>query len=173
MSNGKIPHPQMPRRAPNVEPPPLRTTHNDAAEEYARASQKYFDMVAEVARLAKEVQEWERRALAAEAETRRLEDRQEELMAQLAMTREQLTAKLDITKEDLIRDRDQYRFRLVALISHFETSQQIILQCLAAARGEVETPQVDMKKLMAAIEDSKPKDEEPLPSVVTAGPRQE
>lgn len=121
-------------------PPEATPLHNQYADEAARVAQRYHNQVAEIERLNRELIEWERRALSAEGECRRHEER-------LA----NMEAKLDKTKDELTAERDSYKHRLTSLVSQFHTAGSIILKCLDAAESEA-PKQVDMALLTKEIE---------------------
>jgi DNA repair exonuclease SbcCD ATPase subunit len=150
---------QMPKVTPM--PPPVarpnRAVHDAYSEEAMRAAQRHIDQIQEIDRLGTELEEWRRRAMLAEAEIKRLEQRNDDLQAMLERQREQLTD-----------ERDTYRNRVNSLVSGFHTAGGIILRLLETAQGEVR-PSVNLTKLADEIE-SLPLEGE-MPSVVTAGPR--
>lgn len=165
--NQRKPEPTMPKSVvPMPAPPPVarpnRAVHDAYAEEALRAAQRHIDQIQEIDRLGQELEEWRRRALMAESEVKRLNQRETDLMHTL-----------DRQRETLIDERDSYRQKLNHLVSQFHTAGAIILKCLEAAQG-VTGPQINFTALAQEIEkiEHQPP-EEPLPKVVTAGPAQE
>jgi predicted nucleic acid-binding Zn-ribbon protein len=159
MTNGRRPTlPQMPSRPANLPPTNhnIAPMHEEYSQEAARAAQRYFDMTADITRLTGEAEEWRRRALMAEEEIKRGE-----------MREKNLNEKLEATSVKLTNERDNYKHRLVELRAEFSTAGNIILRCMQAADMLAGQPKVDIDKLVAEIE----RNEDPMPSVVTAGPR--
>jgi chromosome segregation ATPase len=155
----------MPKVTPMPPPParPNRVQHDTFAEEALRAAQRHIDQVQEIDRLGQELEEWRRRAQLAEAEARRLDQRNEDLQAALERERERLTD-----------ERDAYRNRVNSLVSGFHTAGGIILRLLETAQGEVR-PNVNLTSLANEIEkvaeQEPPPPDEPLPGFLAAGPR--
>jgi hypothetical protein len=157
----------MPKVTPMPPPParPNRVQHDAYAEEALRAAQRHIDQIQEIDRLGQELEEWRRRAQLAEAEARRLNQRNEDLQAMLERERERL-----------IDERDAYRTRVNSLVAGFHTAGGIILRLLETAEGEVR-PAVNLTTLANEVErvqqlnepDGSP--DEPMPRAVTAGPR--
>lgn len=167
----------LPRRAEpklppgsNLPPPNMRATtlHDDHADEAARAAQRYHQQVAEIEALKTDVEDWRRRAMVADEEVRRLEKREADL-----------TAKLDRMTEEAADKLDNYKLTLSSLATHGHLAGKMIVEFLdiietVSGRGKRQS-QVDLEAL--AIELEKPADQKPeggpppLPSVVTAGPR--
>jgi hypothetical protein len=144
---------------------PNRNTESVYAEEAMRVAQRHLDQVDEIDRLSREMDEWRRRALNAEAEIKRLEKREADL-----------TNAIERQQDKLMNERDVYRNRLNNMVSQFHTAGAIILRCLDAAQSETGGTQVNLGTLAAEIErvEKEPEDrDDPLPSVVTAGPRGE
>lgn len=160
--------------APAPQARPNRMSEQAFAEEALRVAQRHLDQVAEIDRIGQELEEWRRRAMLAEADVKRLEQRESELRDML-----------DRRQTELIDERDSYRSKLNHLVSQFHTAGAIVLKCLEAAQG-VSGPQISLTKLANEIEkDSKVEGEpeadqggrrsgpdEPLPRSVTAGPRE-
>lgn len=157
--------PNMPKVMPM--PPPVsrpnRAVHDTYSEEAMRAAQRHIDQVQEIDRIGQELEEWRRRAMLAEAESVRLEQRNDDLQEQLERQREQLTD-----------ERDTYRNRVNTLVSGFHTAGGIILRLLETAQGEVR-PSVNLTNLANEIEKEQTQlqapEDEPMPRTVTAGPR--
>jgi hypothetical protein len=168
---------QMPKVTPMPAPSPAarpnRVQHDAYAEEALRAAQRHIDQIQEIDRLGQELEEWRRRAMMAEAEVRRLEKREVDLLAMLERQHDQLTD-----------ERDSYRNRVNSLVSGFHTAGGIILRLLETAQGEVR-PNVNLTTLAGEIEKvaeqeaqaeprptSSPREGgEPLPGFLAAGPR--
>lgn len=164
MTNGRTPPKAMPTRSPNLPPPDhnMAPLHEEYSQEAARAAQRYFEMTAEIAKLAGQLEEWRRRALMAEEEIKRGEVRERSL-----------NDKLESVSERLTLERDTYKDRLTALKAEFSTAGNIILKCMQSADMLAGAPnKVDMNRLIAEIEE-RSGDDEPLPKVVTDGPRQD
>lgn len=153
-------------------PGPVEQTY---AEEALRAAQRAIDQIREIERLSSDLDTMERRALLAEADVKRLEQR--EMV---------LTGHLESRTNLLTEERDMYRFRLNNLQAQFEAAGSIILRCMDAAKAEVSSRVgVNLNNLAREIESvpqprqpqepplqetSLPLDD-PMPRVVTAGPR--
>lgn len=166
----------MPKVMPMPNPPqPPRTNRSNSeavyAEEALRVAQRHLDQVDEIDRLGREMDEWRRRALMAEAEIKRL------------LTRENdLTDALERQQEKLMTERDQYRNRLNNMVSQFHTAGAIILACLDKANSETGASPINQtllaQELEAVEQPSKPEaadpaaDDDPLPRIVAAGPRE-
>jgi hypothetical protein len=161
-----------PMPAPPRPPEPPRRNNTEAvyAEEALRVAQRHLDQVDEIERLGREMDDWRRRALMAEAEIKRLEKRTTDL-----------TDAIERQQERLMTERDAYRFKLNNLVSQFHTAGAIILKCLDAANTETSGGQVNLGTLAAEIERSADQPEaiavepepgdDPFPAVVTAGPK--
>lgn len=154
---------QLPKVTPMPPPPPPqarpnRNTEATYAEEAMRAAQRHIDQVQEIDRLGQELEEWRRRAMLAEAEIKRLEKRETDLLNMLERRSTELTD-----------ERDSYRGKLNHLVAQFHTAGAVILKCLEAAQGSA-GPQINLTNLAAEIEREQAKEAEPMPRVVTAGP---
>jgi len=151
----------MPMPAPQARP--NRAVHDAYADEALRAAQRHIDQIQEIDRLGQELEEFRRRALLAEAENKRLEKREADLQIMLERQREQLT-----------NERDTYRNRICNLVAGFHTAGGIVLRLLETAQGEVQPAAgVNLTTLANEIErEQKAADDEAMPSVVTAGPRE-
>jgi vacuolar-type H+-ATPase subunit I/STV1 len=200
LSGSRGREPAMPKNTQNVAPlprthnqPPLTTPPRPApsiqesyAEEALRAAQRAIDQVREIERLSQEVADWQRQALLGQAEIKRLEAREAQLIEQL-----------DRRTNELTEERDSYRFRLNNLEAQFEAAGSIILKCLEAAKGAAATRGMDLRQLEETVEraqqahgatahDMPPRrepgesgepvrqsadDMAPIPRVVAAGPR--
>jgi chromosome segregation ATPase len=154
--------------APPDRPPlrPNRNTEQVYAEEALKVAQRHLDQVEQIDRLGQECEDWRRRALNAEAEIVRLEKREADLVS--ALERQQ---------EKLMNERDVYRNRLNNFVAQFHTVGAVILKCLDSANSESGGAQVNLGTLAAEIEratpdEPQPGDDQPLPSIVTAGPRE-
>lgn len=153
-------------QAKNVPPPPNRAApvEQQWAEEALRAAQRAIDQIHEIEHLRRELDTMERRALLAEAEVKRLEQR-EMVLSQQVESRTML----------LGEERDQYRFRLNNLQAQFEAAGSIILKCMDAAKAEMHShARVNLGHLADQIMDEMRAPlppAEPLPKAVTAGPR--
>jgi chromosome segregation ATPase len=174
MTNGRKP-PAMPAtRGANIPPAPpghnAGPLHEEYSDEAARAAQRYYNMAAEIARLTNESEEWRHRAIAAEREIARVEQREREL-----------SAKLDAVSDRLTSERDTYKDRLTTLKAEFSTAGNIILHCIkvsemmaggeaASEVAEPQTPRLDLQRLADEIGTINA-DEPDLPRAVTAGPR--
>jgi chromosome segregation ATPase len=160
-----MPMPAPPQRQP--EPPRRNNTEAVYAEEALRVAQRHLDQVDEINRLSREMDEWRRRALMAEAEIERLSKREQDL-----------TDAIERQQEKLMNERDTYRNRLNNMISQFHSAGAIILKCLDSANVETGGPQVNLGTLAQEIErQTEPQapteaEEAPLPAVVTQGPRE-
>lgn len=171
MTNGRKPQlPSIPiPRTGNLPP----TSHNMAplVEEYsqeaARAAQRFFDMTTELTRLQHEMEEWRGRATMAEEECKRSEVREQRLGEKLERTSERLTA-----------ERDRYRDRLTALKAEFAVAGNVILGCMKTAEDLMQ-PRADLERLasvegaLSAMGNPPLPPEDPLPKVVTDGPRED
>jgi len=161
MTNGrKPPMPTMPRGS-NLPPP----THNsdpmmdEYAEEAGRAAQRFHDMRGEIGRLMQDLEDWRRRAQLAEEEVKRSAQREHVLEGKL----ENVTIKLT-------HERDVYRDRLTTLKAEFATAGNIILHCIKVSEdmmttGEIIAGHEHLERLAQELD-------EPLPKVVTDGPRE-
>jgi hypothetical protein len=163
MTNGRkppMPTPTMPRA--NTLPP---TTHNidpvqdEYAEEAGRAAQRFHDMRTEIGRLTLELETWRSRAVVAEDGLKRADQREKDLHLKL----ENVAAKLT-------HERDVYRDRLTTLKAEFATAGNIILHCIKVSEdmmtlGERVEAHDHLEKLAQELD-------EPLPKVVTDGPRE-
>jgi len=162
MTNGRKPPVTMPRTA-NL--PPAHHNINPMLEEYAgeaaRSAQRFFEMAEEINKLTSEADEWRRRAMLSEEELKRATRREEALNAKLESTAERLTA-----------ERDTYRDRLTTLKAEFATAGNIILHCMKVSEemmgaGERQVTHEQLEKLADDLEGER------MPSVVTAGPRED
>jgi chromosome segregation ATPase len=167
----------MPMPAPsNPRPEAARSNRQSEAvyaEEAMRAYQRHLDQVDEINRLSREMDDWRRRALMAEAEIERLSKREQDL-----------TDAIERQQEKLMNERDTYRNRLNNMISQFHSAGAIILKCLDAANTETGGPQVNLGTLAQEIDrvtepegsektiTTPEEPEEPLPRIVAAGPRE-
>jgi hypothetical protein len=171
MTNGRKP----PTPPPNPMRPPPPAGHNTSAmhdefsSEAARAAQRYYEMVQQITQLTADVEEWRARAISAEKEITRAEQRERDLSTKLERVSDRLTA-----------ERDTYKDRLTTLKAEFSTAGNIILHCIkvsemmgADAPGESpgpEAPRLDMQRLADEIGEVIEGDDR-LPRVITAGPR--
>lgn len=144
------------------------------AEEALRAAQRAIDQIREIERLSDALDTMERRALLAESNVSRLEQRERVL-----------TEHLETRTNLLMEERDMYRFRLNNLQAQFEAAGSIILQCMDAAKAEVASRVgVNLNRMAREIENvplprqpqetqlqetSLPLDD-PMPKVVMRGP---
>jgi len=162
----------MPTNPRPPEPPRSNRSNSEAvyAEEALRVAQRHLDQVDEIDRLGREMDEWRRRALMGEAEVKRLEKREADL-----------TDAIERQQDKLMTERDVYRNRLNHLVSQFHTAGAIILKCLDAANTETSGGQVNLGALAQEIDRAieteaekqpEPPVNDPLPAVVTAGPRE-
>ncbi len=170
---------RLPKVTPMPAPPrpqePPRRNNSEAvyAEEALRVAQRHLDQVDEIDRLGREMDDWRRRALMAEAEIKRLENREADL-----------TDAIERQQEKLLTERDSYRNRLNNLVAQFHTAGAIILKCLDAANTETSGGQVNLGALAQEIERATEPEgsektittpeepDEPLPRIVAAGPRE-
>ena len=164
MSNPR--QPIMPKVTQLPEPPRRNTTESVYSEEALRVAQRDIDQRDEIHRLGTECEDWRRRALMAESEIKRLEKRSADLEGALERQAEKLTF-----------ERDTAQRKLNNVVSQFHAAGAIILQCLNAADTETSGGQVNMGALARELEPPTDRGElqpgdEPLPSVVTAGPRE-
>lgn len=150
-----------PMPAPPPNPRPNRAVHDAYSDEALRVAQRHIDQIQEIDRLGQELEEWRRRAMVAEAETKKLEQREQDLRDMLDRQRDQLTD-----------ERDLYRNKLNSLVAQFHTAGAIILKCLEASQGS-SGPMVSLTKLADEIEHAPlaRELEDELPRVVTAGPK--
>src|SRR6516162_5304372 len=81
-------------------------TQQEKAERYAESQQQYNSLVEEVVLATKEMEEWRARALAAEAETKRMLEREAELLA-----------KLDLQAEQRLNEREHFNQSLTVMTS--------------------------------------------------------
>lgn len=170
--------PPMPKVTQLPPPPPQarsnRNTEQVFAEQALRSAQHVIDQAQEIDRIGQELEEWRRRAMLAEADVKRLEQRENELRDML-----------DRRQTELIDERDSYRGKLNHLVAQFHTAGAIVLKCLEAAQGSA-GPQISLTKLADELEREKKPDpdfreveeggrrfgaDEPMPRAVTAGPR--
>ena len=163
----------MPKVTPMPTPTPPRPNRSNSeavyAEEALRVAQRHLDQVDEIDRLSREMDDWRRRALMAEAEINRLLKREADL-----------TNAIERQQEKLLNERDVYRNRLNNLVAQFHTAGAIILKCLDAANTETSGNQVNLGALAQELERAtepepepvKADPEQPLPSVITAGSRE-
>lgn len=163
----------MPKVMPMPSPPqPPRTNRSNSeavyAEEALRVAQRHLDQCDEIDRLSREMDDWRRRALMAEAEIKRLEKRESDL-----------TDAIERQQEKLMNERDVYRNRLNNFEAQFHTVGAIILKCLDSANTQTSGPQVNLGTLADEIErvaEPEPptptEPDEPLPRIVAAGPRE-
>jgi len=164
MTNGRTPPKPnssgMPR-ANNLPPAGhnLGPMHDEFSQEAARAAQRYFDMTSEIARLTGELEAWRQRATLAEEEVKRAEAREQKL-----------AAKLEFTSEKLMAERDTYRDRLTTLKAEFATAGNIILNCIKVSEDMMQQQgeRVSVEHLDKLAQEL---DSEPMPSIITAGPR--
>jgi hypothetical protein len=165
-----------PMPAPPRPPEPPRRNNSEAvyAEEALRVAQRHLDQVDEINRLGIELDEWRRRALMAEAECKRLEKREQDLVD--AMERQ---------AEKLMNERDIYRNKLNNFQSQFHTVGAVILKCIDATTVELGGgSNVNLGTLAQEIERAAEPEgsektittpeepDEPLPRIVAAGPRE-
>jgi hypothetical protein len=146
-TNQRPANPQMPKvtqiAAPPPQPRPNRNTEQVYAEQALEVAQRHLDQVAEIDRLGQELEEWRRRAMMAETDNKRYEQREHELRNML-----------DRRQAELIDERDAYRMRLNSLVAQLNTAGAIVLKCLEAAQG-LTGPQISLTKLAEEIERDK------------------
>jgi hypothetical protein len=145
-------------------------THQQFAEEAIRAGQRYFDQVEEIKRLMDERDDWTNRALLAEAEVRRLEKREADLVA-----------KIESKNGEVERERDSYKETLAVVGAQYNAASKILLDGFAAIRAVEEKlgpivlppqPKPAPVHVEAADHHDDPVDAfGPLPRTVAAGPR--
>jgi hypothetical protein len=122
------PEQQAQRGAP---PAPIRTaksrnmlaTHEQFAQEAARAAQRYLDQVDEIESLIDDRDQWRNRALLSEGEIKRLELREGELIA-----------KIDDKHTEVERERDSYKETLAIVGAQYNAASKILLDGFAAIR---------------------------------------
>ena len=164
----------MPMPPPNPTQPRTNRSNSEAvyAEEALRVAQRHLDQVDEIDRLGREMDDWRRRALMAEAEIKRLQTRENDL-----------TDAIERQQEKLMTERDAYRNRLNNMVSQFHTAGAIILACLDKANSGSGGSPVNQTLLAQELEavaaepegsekTSTTPPDEPLPRVVAAGPRE-
>lgn len=175
MLNMRKNDPKLPK-ATNMPPPPPRgpsTNHETYSEEAMRAAQRHLDQVAEIARLADEVEEWRRRALMAEAEIKRLEVSAQSERTAIQQEVANMADQRDSAVAKLTNEVDALKTELNHVESHLIIGSKIFLQALDYKRSK--QPETEASKLgLAAIADELDKPiEPPLPRVVAAGPASE
>jgi len=171
----KIPTPKMPEppatgrpnnggqaQLPRTHNLPPAGYHNEYADEAARAAQRYYEQVNQIADLTRQLDEWRGRALAAEQDIARLENRLHDEQQHHGLTR-----------EELVKERDEYKNRLLALVAQFHVAGDVILKAIDTATKIVPTPKVDMRALANEIDKDFAEVDEPLPSIVARGPATE
>lgn len=145
--------------------------HEQFAEEAARAAQRYLDQVDEIKRLIEERDDWTNRALLAEADVRRLEKREQDLVAQI-----------DNKNSEISRERDAYKETLAIVGAQYHAASKILLDGFAAIRaveeklGPLVLPPTVRPGPPAADRRDDPIDPvrpfgAPTPRTVVAGPR--
>jgi hypothetical protein len=162
LKKDKAAPPPMPRIAAMPAPPP-RHSHNEYADEAKRAAQRYLDQVEEINVLKNECDEWQRRAVLAEAEIKRLELRETNLMQQM-----------DARNQQLLEERDGFKHTIAVLHAQFQMAGKVILdafQSIDHMGGP--RPKVNLGDLASEIERQQQVANEPMPSVVTRGPAQQ
>jgi hypothetical protein len=172
-----MPEVKMPR-APNVPAPqPVERIYS---EEVLSFLQQNADNKRMIVQVEAERDEWRRKALAADAECRRLEAR----IAMDANNHEQAIAKLTLDRdfriEELTARRDDYKLALArfetkiavqgkAVIDLANSISKTILETMDELKGERGTPDVAGTVGLAAIAEIA-EQELPMPRVVAAGP---
>ena len=151
---GKLP------RAATVPGAPMRTPqHEDFADEALRAAQRYLDQVRQIDRLIAEVEQWRNRAILAEGEIKRLQEREQTLQATI-----------DRKADEFADERDQTRQAIAVLAASYTNASKIILDGFQTIeRLDGLKARINMPAIEAAItpSPSDPHDEallEPLPS---------
>jgi hypothetical protein len=171
---------QLPR-APTMAAPPAPAPAPYYDEEVLRVAQRDFDNKRMIIQLEGERDDWRRKALAAQDECHRLEMRiaqdtkaHEEAIARLTEDRDrkidELTARRDEYKLALARFETKIGVQGKAVIDLANSISKTILETMDDLKGEKGAPDVAGAAGLAAIADAI---EEPLPRVVTTGPREE
>jgi hypothetical protein len=172
----QAPAPELPRApAPRGRSDAL-VRHEQFAEEAARAAQRYLDQVDEIKRLIDERDDWTNRALLAEADVRRLEKREHDLIA-----------KIDSKNSEIERERDSYKETLAIVGAQYGAASKILLDGFAAIKavedklGPLTLPPPPPQPRRASAERIDRHDDPvdpieapfgaPPPRTVTAGPR--
>jgi len=174
---GAVPPPAMPPAPAMPAPRPLERVYD---EEVLRRYQNDLDRERMMAALESDRDDWRRKALTAQDECRRLEQRlaQQDNAHQEAMAR--LTEDRDRKVDELTARRDEYKLRLArfetkigvqgqAVIDLANGISKTILETMDELKGERGVPDVAGAAGLAAIAEAV---EEELPRVVTAGPAQ-
>jgi len=177
----QMPEPKMPRPTampPAPTMPAPRALERVYDEEVLRRYQNDLDRERMVVQLESDRDDWRRKALAAQDECRRLEQRlaQQDKAHQEAMTR--LTEDRDRKVDELTARRDEYKLRLTrfetklgvqgqAVLDLANAVSKTLLEIMDEVKGERGTTDVAGSVGLAAIADAV---EEELPRVVTAGP---
>ena len=148
-------------RASTVPGAPMRTPqHEDFADEALRAAQRYLDQVRQIEALLAEVEQWRNRAILAEGEIKRLQEREQTLQATI-----------DRKADEFADERDQTRQAIAVLAASYTNASKIILDGFSTIeRLDGLKARISMPAIEAAITPSPidpPHDEpvlEPLPS---------
>jgi hypothetical protein len=156
---------RMPRAStvPQSGTPTRAPQHEDFADEAKRAAQRYLDQVQQIDALVAEVEQWRNRAILAEGEISRLQDREAALQATI-----------DRKADEFANERDATRQAIAVLAASYTNASKIILDGFQTIeRLDGLKARINMPAIEAAITPQvDPHDHigEPMPSVVTKGP---
>ena len=152
---------KLPRAATVPAGAPMRTPqHEDYADEALRAAQRYLDQVRQIEALLAEVEQWRNRAILAEGEIKRLQEREQTLQATI-----------DRKADEFADERDQTRQAIAVLAASYTNASKIILdgfstiERLDGLKARISMPTIEAAITPAPIDP--PHDEpvlEPLPS---------
>lgn len=132
---------------------PVRAAH---AEEARRVALRHLEQEASIDALTEEVAAWRNRALAAEAQMKRLIDREQQLLVMI-----------DKEKATLLRKQEHYQETLAVVRTHFSTVSRLLLEGFQAINSITGShAEVDVDVLSETMQG-----DDPLPSLVTQSPR--
>jgi hypothetical protein len=132
--------------------------HFEYAEEAKRAAQRYFEQLVHIEQLTTERDDWRSRALAAENEVARLLKREAALLAQI-----------DSKSDAALKQAEEYKTTLTVIGAQYASAAKLLLDGFAALDKAGLRAKIDTLGLAVALKES---GGDPLPRVVTEGPRE-
>jgi hypothetical protein len=112
------------------------------ADEYARASQRYADQIAHITDLTRELDDFRGRAIAAEAELVRMQQREKDLLAML-----------DDRSQQQTRENELLKNTITILRTKFEIASKVILEAFATIGDVSEKPRPKLGTGLEAFAD--------------------
>lgn len=138
--------------------PAQAPAHFEYAEEAKRAAQRYFEQLGHIEQLTTERDDWRSRALAAENEVTRLLRREAALLAQI-----------DSKSDAALKQAEDYKTTLTVIGAQYASAAKLLLDGFAALDKAGLRAKIDTLGLAVALKES---GGDPLPRVVTEGPRE-